>query len=79
MLLSVSADSHAVDSEGRTALDYAGLLDNGADMVALLSSVGGSCGIYVNRTSSTGSPSVLLAPLLVFHVWYIYGRYICIT
>ena len=65
MLLSVSADSHAVDSEGRTALDYAGLLDNGADMVALLSSVGGSCGIYVNRTSSTGSPSVLL----VFHVW----------
>ena len=42
VLLSASADQHALDSEGRTALDYAGLLEDGTDMVALLSSLGGS-------------------------------------
>ena len=40
VLLSASANQHAVDSEGGTALDYAGLLEDGADMVTLLSSVG---------------------------------------
>lgn len=41
MLLSALADPRAVDSEGRTPLDYARYLEDGADMVELLQVAGG--------------------------------------